>query len=353
LSLTHDSTFQPAIGLNSAHAQTVFAALRSLNGPSLRRERWDTPDGDFVDLDVLDADPSAPHVLLLHGLEGSSRSGYVPGLFRHVASAGWGGMVLNFRSCSGVPNRLARSYHAGDTADARWALERLRERTRGPLFAAGFSLGANVLALLLAELGESSPLAAAALISAPFDLAACAARLDGPGFWPRLYRRWYLRTLLAKARAKAALFPAQIDLRHLSGIRGIRDFDERVTAPVHGFAGAEDYYARASCGAVLARVRTPALVLSAEDDPIAPPQAPQAALDNACLELVLTARGGHVGFVTGSVVNPGYWAEERVLRYFRGHVDAVARGSMRTARARADLFTPNEVEALGTARVDG
>jgi hypothetical protein len=234
-------------------------------------------------------------------------------------------MVLNFRSCSGVPNRLARSYHAGDTADARWALERLRERTSGPLFAAGFSLGANVLALLLAELGERAPLTAAALVSAPFDLAACARRLDGPGFWPALYRRWYLHTLLAKARAKAARFPAQIDAGRLGAVRGIRDFDELVTAPLHGFAGAADYYVRASCGPALARIHAPALVLSAKDDPISPPQPPSLALENPSLEFVLTAGGGHVGFVSGSAVRPRYWAEERVLRYFQVRVDAAVR----------------------------
>ena len=315
--LIHDSTFQPAVGLSSAHAQTVFAAaFGSIEGPALRRERWDTPDGDFVDLDLLDADASAPHVLVFHGLEGSSRSRYVPALFQQVASAGWGGMVLNYRSCSGVPNRLARSYHAGDTADARWAVERLRERTRGPLFAVGFSLGANVLALLLAEWGERAPLCAAALVSAPFDLAACAAQLDGPGFWPAVYRRWYLHTLLAKARAKAARFPSQVDLRRLNGVRTIRDFDEVYTAPIHGFAGVADYYGRSSCGPALARIRTPALLLSAEDDPISPPRPPADAVDNPHLECVLTRGGGHVGFVAGSALRPRYWAEERVVRYF-------------------------------------
>ncbi len=171
-------------------------------------------------------------------------------------SRGWSAAALNFRSCSGELNRLPRSVHSGETSDLAFVVERLlQERSGAPLLIAGVSLGGNVLVKWLGEIGASVPreLRAAAAISTPFDLSLCASALDGPGFWARIYRGRFLRTLLAKTRAKAARFPRALDVNALDRIHTLTEFDERVAAPLHGFSGAAGYYARSSSGPFLAR----------------------------------------------------------------------------------------------------
>jgi predicted alpha/beta-fold hydrolase len=310
--------FVPARGLQSPHAQTLLGALRRpTEGPPTRRERWVTPDEDFLDVDVLPAAASAPTVVLFHGLEGSSRSGYMLQMLRAAAARAWGAVAVNFRSCSGEPNRFARSYNAGDTADARWVLERIRRERPGPLFAAGFSLGGNVLARLLAELGADSGVSAAAVISAPFDLAACARQIDLATPLARLYRWWYLRTLLAKARDNAAAHPEAPRPESFAGVRTLEGYDDAVTAPLWGFPSAAAYYAANSSGPVLGRIRTRTWILSAQDDPLAPArQIPADAAANPALELCRPEGGGHVGFLAGSAARPRWWAEEQVAGFF-------------------------------------
>lgn len=309
--------FCPVPGLDSPHAQTVLGLLlRAAPGPWLARERWETPDGDFVDVDWLEADPAAPHLLVLHGLEGSARSGYVSVTLQHARARGWGALALNFRSCGGEPNRLLRSYHSGDTRDAAFALERLRERTSGPLLAVGFSLGGNVLVKLLAEAGERCLLHAAAAVSVPYDLARCAESLDVTGGWNQLYRRWFLLTLKAKARQKARDFPGRLDVERILAARGIRDFDDAVTAPINGFEGVADYYRRASSGPMVGHVRRPTLFLTAADDPLVPGGCiPEDATRNPFLSLLVTDKGGHVGFVGGSLWRPRFWAEQEAIEF--------------------------------------
>lgn len=310
--------FEPAAGLASPHAQTIFGSLvRPTHVPPLRRERWDTPDDDFVDVDVLEGPEGAPHVVALHGLEGSSHAGYVTAVLRGAAARGWGATAVNFRSCSGELNRTPRFYHSGDTADALAVLRRTRERVRGPLFAVGFSLGGSVLCGLLAETGEAAPVDAAVSISTPYDLTVCSAAIDGPGFFARIYRERFLRKLRRKALAKLERFPGAFDRRRLLAARTLREFDEVVTAPMHGFADAGDYYRRASSGPRLHAIRRPTLLLGAEDDPIvpAPGGIPRTATDNPHLTVVRTAHGGHVGFVTGRLHAPRFWAEDQALAY--------------------------------------
>ena len=310
--------FAPARGLASPHAQTIYASLvRPTHVPTLKRERWELPDGDFVDLDSFDGPPGAPHVVTLHGLEGSSRSGYITAILRGAADRGWGATAINFRSCGGETNRLARSYHSGDIHDALSVMLHLRQRLTGPLYAVGFSLGANVLLRLMEETGDTSPIAAAAAVSAPFDLSACAEALDGPGPFALLYRDRFLRTLKDKAREKLRRFPGAFDLRALERARTIRAFDDAVTAPLHGFRGAEHYYAEASSGPRLHSIRRPTLLLSAEDDPMIPASThPRDMGANPHVHPVVTARGGHVGFVAGSPVSPIFWGEAQVLAFF-------------------------------------
>jgi predicted alpha/beta-fold hydrolase len=190
-----------------------------------------------------------------------------------------------------------------------------RERVEAPVLLVGVSLGGNVVVKWLAELGSVSPpwLLAAVAISTPFDLASCAQSLDGPGFWPLVYRQRFLRTLVRKAREKSSRFPAKLPASRLRRLSALRTFDDQVTGPVHGFAGADDYYAQSSSGPLISRVRVPLLLLSASDDPFIPPSALPigAARANPAVTLELTNKGGHVGFIAGPPWRPRYYAEER------------------------------------------
>lgn len=309
--------FRPAAGLASAHAQTIFAALsRRGKAPPLIRERWDTPDGDFVDVDLLAAPSRAPHLLVLHGLEGSARASYVSELLRGARRRAWGAAALNFRCCSGEQNRLARFYHSGEIDDVLFVAERVRQRVAGPLYGVGFSLGANVLLVLLASRGVSAPFDAAAAISTPYDLSACARVLDRGGGIYRLYRWWFLRTLRRKALLKLKSHPGMVDAHRVRAARGIEAFDDAVTAPLHGFCDAADYYRQCSSGPLLGQIRRPTLLISAKDDPLAASPLPESARKNPFLTALETKHGGHVGFVAGSVWRPRFWAERQALEFF-------------------------------------
>ncbi|MFL5398759.1 MAG: YheT family hydrolase [Myxococcales bacterium] len=314
--------FEPAVWLRGRHAQTVFATLFR-PGPRVpvRRERWELSDGDFLDVDRMDGPLEAPLLVVLHGLEGSSSSHYVRGLLGEARARGWRGLALNFRSCSGEPNRLLRSYHSGETGDAGEAIRRAREESpRAPLLCAGCSLGGNVLVKWLGEQGDRAPVRAAAALSVPFDLALCADALDGPGPMAWVYRTRFLRGLKAKALEKAARFPA-LDPAKVRRARTLREFDDAITGPVHGFAGATDYYAQSSSGQYVDRVGVPLLLLSAEDDPFIPPRClPRAAAArNDFVTLETFAKGGHLGFVGGRWL-PRFYAEERAIEFLASHV---------------------------------
>jgi predicted alpha/beta-fold hydrolase len=310
--------FRPASGLAHPQAQTLVAyALRHPAALPLRRERLTTPDGDFLDLDWLEAAPGRPHLFVLHGLEGSSSSGYVGQTLHEAHALGWGAVAMNFRSCSGELNHLLRSYSSGETADPLFAAEHIRSRIHGPLVALGFSLGGNALLKLLAETGSAAPFEAAASVSAPFDLQACAAALDLPGGGCGLYRRKFLFTLKRKALAKLAGHPGHaLDTERIRRARTIQDFDDAFTGPTHGFAGAVDYYQRSSSGPMLERVRRPTLLLNAEDDPLIPAASlPAVPADGPWLSVLRPARGGHVGFLMGSLLSPRFWGERQAVRF--------------------------------------
>jgi hypothetical protein len=304
---------------------TAFANVaRPFPRPRGSRERWDLPDGDFVDVDRFSgAEPDAPVLVVCHGLEGSSRAPYVRGLVAAARARGLAALALNFRGCSGAMNRLPRLYHSGDTGDLSEVVRRLAAERRGrPVLLAGFSLGGNVVAKYLGERGDDLPpeVRAAAVISVPFDLAACARALDGPGLWLRLYRERFLRRLRRKALAKARRFPRAIDAAAARSARTFALFDDRVTAPLHGFAGSEDYWARSSSGRFLGGVRRPLLALSSADDPMVPAASLpiEAARANPHVTLEVHGAGGHVAFVSGPPWRPRYWAEGRVLDFLVG-----------------------------------
>ena len=316
--------YRPSRWLPGAHAMTVYASVaRPLPRPRAVRERWELPDGDFLDVDRFDAAAGAPVVVICHGLEGSSRAPYVRGLVAAARARGLSALALNFRGCSGEPNRLARFYHSGETGDLGHAVTRLAaERPGRPILLAGFSLGGNVVVKYLGERGDDLPaeVRGAAGISVPFDLARCAAAIDGPGFWRWVYRERFLRRLRAKALAKARRFPDRIDAAAVRAAASFSAFDGAVTAPLHGFASARAYWSGCSAGAFLAGVRRPLLAIAALDDPMVPPDSLplEAARRNPRVELVITPAGGHVGFVAGSPVRPSFWAEARAAAFLAG-----------------------------------
>jgi predicted alpha/beta-fold hydrolase len=292
------------------------------------RERIDTPDGDFVDLDFAPfADPDAPVVLLLHGLEGSARRGYALETYRALHELGVRAVGLNFRSCSGELNRTARFYHSGDTNDIRFVAAYLRDRVPGvPLGAIGFSLGGNALLKFLGECGTNSPFDAAVAVSVPYDLAAGAHALEET-WMGRLYTRVFVKSLIQKARAKRALLEPLCNTDELRESASFRAFDDAVTAPVHGFRDAADYYAQSSSRGFLRDIRTPVLLLHAADDPFLPAAAlPIAQIEaNPCITAIITRRGGHVGFIEGPPWRPRFWAEEQAARFLASHL----RGAIR------------------------
>ncbi|HSD61747.1 MAG TPA: alpha/beta fold hydrolase [Burkholderiales bacterium] len=304
--------------LPGGHAQTLYAPL--LGGGddiAYRRERWDTPDGDFIDLDWSEGGSSGPWVVLFHGLEGNSRSHYALALMRELQARGWGGVVAHFRGCSGEPNRLPRAYHSGDSAEIGWVLGRLRGRLAGPLFAAGVSLGGNALLKWLGEQAEAAAalVTAAAAVSAPLDLT-----LSGDALargLNRVYTWHFLASLRPKGLAKLGPHPGLYDRRAVARASTLREFDNLVTAPVHGFRDTDDYWTRASSKPLIGRIHVPTLVLNARNDPFVPPPclpAPQDAGPGVILEF--PDEGGHVGFVTGPFPGNIRWLPRRVLDFF-------------------------------------
>ncbi|HEV8122981.1 MAG TPA: alpha/beta fold hydrolase [Gemmatimonadales bacterium] len=314
--------------LRGAHAQTIAGRLlRRKRGVSFRGERIDTPDGDFLDLEWSSVDgmplpPDAPLVLKLHGLEGSAHSGYSVELARALAGLGVRSVGLNFRSCGAEMNRTARFYHSGETADLATVLEHLDTTHPGTrLGVLGFSLGGNVLLKYLGERGGSAGIRAAVAVSVPYDLAACAAAMSRGT--EQIYARFFLRSLREKARAKRELLEGRCNLAGALAAKTFREFDDALTAPLHGFADAPAYYRESSAGPYLSRIRVPTLLIHALDDPIAPagsiPRDLIAA--NPMLSTAFTERGGHVGFVTGAVPwKVRFWAEETAAEFLALHL---------------------------------
>jgi predicted alpha/beta-fold hydrolase len=317
--------------LPGGNIQTLWPLVIKGRTPAYRRERWQTPDDDFIDLDWIDApatDAAVPTVVLFHGLEGSSASHYARALMRAVAERRWRGVVVNFRGCSGEPNQLVRSYHSGDSNEIDWVLRRLKANaicSDAPIFAAGVSLGGNAL---LKWLGEQANTAiniidAAAAISAPLDLAAASRNLAS-GF-NRIYTKNFLNTLIPRALAKDQRFPGIIDVPRLKAARTLADFDDAVIAPVHGFANANDYYAKCSSRSLLSLIRVPTLVLNAANDPFLPVSAlPSAGDVSSAVELEIPSHGGHVGFVSDGLPGNIAWLPQRLLAHFAAQMNTNA-----------------------------
>jgi uncharacterized protein len=311
--------FAPAPWLANPHLQTIYGALFApAPRPSLRRERWETPDHDFVDVDFVDGPAGTPWVHLYHGLEGSSSSPYARTLMQCVRYRGWRGSVLHFRGCSGEPNRLQRAYHSGDADEIDWSLRRIRAIAGGaPLYAVGVSLGGNAFAKWLGMQGDGARAVvdAAATVSAPLDLMAAGEALGrGLGM---LYTRHFLGSLKEGALQRLERFPGLFDRDAVIRARTLRDFDNVVTAPLHGFRDTDDYWTRGSAKPDLPGIRVPTLLLNARDDPFLPQEAlPTEREVSDAVKLEFPLHGGHVGFVTGPF--PGYidWLPQRLLHFF-------------------------------------
>jgi uncharacterized protein len=293
--------------LPGGHLQTIWPArlARRHPGPppAWQRERWDTPDGDFVDCDRLPgpAPPGAPLLVLFHGLEGSSSSHYAQAFAHEAARRGWAMAVPHFRGCSGELNRAPRAYHSGDFEEIGWVLARLRAGCARPLLAVGISLGGNALLRWAEEAGDSAAAVAAAVaaVCSPLDLAASGHAI-GRGFNRLAYTRMFLSTMKPKALAKWQQHPGLFDRERLAAARTLYEFDELFTAPLHGFRGVEDYWARASARPHLQRLRIPALLLNALNDPFVPAASlPRAHEVPAAVTLWQPRHGGHVGFPQG------------------------------------------------------
>lgn len=292
--------------LPGGNLQTLYPALLAQRPQAAyRRERWDTPDGDFIDLDWTESPGSGskigesapPLLVLFHGLEGSSNSHYARALMHAAVQRGWQGVVVHFRGCSGELNRLPRAYHSGDSAEIDWILRRLHALRGGPLYAVGVSLGGNAL---LKWLGEQGPAARevvrrAVAVSAPLDLHAAGAALER-GF-NMVYTRNFLATMKRKSLAKLRLHPGLFDANRLQRVRTLREFDDLVTSRLHGYADVDDYYTRASSKPHLAHITVPTLLLNARNDPFLPAAAlPDIRTLAAAVTAVFPDEGGHVGF---------------------------------------------------------
>jgi predicted alpha/beta-fold hydrolase len=285
-----------------------------------RRERWNTPDGDFIDLDFAEpepADPAAPVLVMFHGLEGDSRSHYARSTMRLFADRGWRALVSHFRGCSGEPNLLPRAYHSGDSEEVDWVLRSVHARwPQAALHAVGISLGGNMLAKWLGERGGAAGFVrVAASVGSPLDLVA-GGHAIGRGF-NLLYTRMFLATLKEKARHKAGQFSGLITLEALQRARNLYEFDDLYTAPVHGFRDALDYWTRASAKPLLTGVRVPHLVLNARNDPFVPQASlPLPAEVSSFVTLEQPATGGHIGFATGPFPGRLEFLPARLLRFF-------------------------------------
>jgi len=309
-----DSEFRPAWWLRQAHLQTLWPSLSRRNvALSTQRERVELPDGDFIDLDW-SGPAAAPIVLILHGLEGGIDSRYARGLMQQLNQAGFRACLMHFRGCSGEPNRLPIAYHSGKTEDPAMIVEHLIQRHEQPFGALGVSLGGNVLLKWLGEMGDDSPFQRAAAMSVPFVLNDAARRLRHG--LSRIYERYLISSLKRSFRGKFARMPCPIEV-DVGSLKTFHQFDDKVTAALHGFDGVEDYYARCSSRQFIPSIRTPTLILHARDDPFMfADTAPEAheLPEQVCLEL--TDHGGHVGFIAGDW--PGrsvYWGERRLVQW--------------------------------------
>lgn len=313
--LVERSSYRPPAWLRNAHLQTYYPTLfRKVEGVTYSRERIETPDGDFLDLDW-SAKGNRKLVVVGHGLEGNSGRGYVLGMVRIFNENGWDALGWNYRGCSGEPNRLLRSYHSGATEDLETVVRHAAQKGYSEIVLIGFSLGGNVILKFLGENGDrlTSVVKKAVVFSVPADLAGSAAELDR--FRNRIYMIYFLRKLEKKLIEKKSFFP-EIDLDGFRKIRNFQGFDDRYTAPLHGFRDARDYWARCSSAPLVGNIRIPTLIVNAKNDPFLSAECypVNAARSNGSVFLEMPEYGGHVSFVEFKK-DGYYWSERRAVEF--------------------------------------
>lgn len=312
-----ESTYRAPWWLPGGNAQTLHAALLARAAwPNYRRERWRTPDDDFVDVDWLEGASRARLAVIFHGLEGNSQSHYARALAHALHREGWRVAIPHFRGCSGEPNALPRAYHSGDSEELGWMLDRFAEDGPDRLVAVGISLGGNALLKHLGEMGSRAVtrLSSAVAVSAPLDLMVAGDTL-GRGF-ARLYGNVFLRTLKAKSEQKASRFPGAFNVAAMRRAGSLREFDDAVTAPLHGFRDTDDYWTRSSAKPWLASIRVPTLVLNARNDPFMPAAALPGEEDlSSDVVGEFPSQGGHVGFVSGAFPGNFHWFTQRIIGF--------------------------------------
>jgi predicted alpha/beta-fold hydrolase len=330
----HASSYRAPAWLPGGHLQTIYSSLCIRVAPvAYRRERLELADGDFLDFDWVDGQPrtsdplrdevrvasQAPVVVLSHGLEGSADSHYARDLMAHARMRGWHGVVAHFRGCSGEDNRLPRAYFAGDSEDIERMLRHVRSlHPDAPIYAVGVSLGGNALLKWLGEAGAAaaSLVERAAAVSAPLDLAAASNALDR-GFNRRVYTARFLATLKRKALRKAQRFPGTLDAGAIAAATTFREFDTLVTARLHGFRDADDYWLRVSSRPLLKCIAVPALIINARNDPFLPARVlPTADEVSPAVTLEQPETGGHVAFPSGPFPGNLDWLPQRLMQHF-------------------------------------
>ena len=318
------STFRPAWWLTNGHMQTLWPALfRYKNKIELVQEKLELPDGDFVELSWTKTQ-DGPLVLVFHGLEGNIYSPYANGIMKAITELDWCGVFMHFRGCGEELNRLERNYHSGDTGDIAFLIDTLRERYPGrPLFAIGYSLGGNALLKYLGEKIRTGQPDAAVAVSVPFLLANSAKKLER-GI-SRIYQKHLLSRLQEKMVKKFNHIKASVELDNIKALNTFYKFDDKITAPLHGFRDVHDYYEKSSSRQYLKNIKTPTLIIQAIDDPFmtADTIPCQEELSDS-IQLEISKYGGHVGFISGSLpCRPNYWLEQRIPEYLKQIINEI------------------------------
>lgn len=316
--------FKPAFGLKNRHLQTLYSSIfRKVPDIDVQEEMFELSDGDFVECNWYNRpsdEGSTPIVVLFHGLAGSVNSPYIKGLMLKLKKSGYSSVLMHFRGCSNKMNRLARSYHSGDTDDAKeWFAHLKQKYPKSSIYAVGYSLGGNMLLKLLGELKENSPVKAAVAISAPMQLEISANRMNS-GF-SRLYQYLLMKDLKEHLKEKYSTHDMKsligIDKEDIDKFKTFWELDNAYTAPIHGFSSAKDYYAKSSSREYLKDITTNTLIIYSLDDPFMTPKIlPKKSEVSKRVKLEIHRYGGHVGFISGNIFTPKYWLEDRIINYF-------------------------------------
>ncbi|MEE8388717.1 MAG: hydrolase [Acidiferrobacterales bacterium] len=308
------SQFKPAWWCRNPHLQTLWPLAVKPPHPKLNRERIELPDGDFIDLDWT-TNKNDPVVLVIHGLEGSAHSHYARRILHTLPDKGYRGVLMHFRGSSGEPNRLPRAYHSGETGDLNYIFDLLSDRHESLHAIIAYSLGGNVLLKWLGEKQNKTLDIKAIAVSVPFVLSELADHMN-KGF-PRVYQRYLVKSLHKTFEAKSRIVDLHLTTEQIEKLRSFWEFDDKVTARLHGFTGAKDYYNKSSSRQFLIRINTPTLVIQAKDDPFMSSNViPDAHELSDSVTLELTEHGGHVGFISGGTPRrPQFWIEDRIIKY--------------------------------------